>query len=86
MKKRILSILLAFSLTLALMPMTALADESAAVQAGSASAKVGETIQIPVTLASNPGIAAALLEISYEENILQLKTITKGAEIGRAHV
>ena len=79
MKKRILSILLAFCLTLALMPMTALADESAAVQAGSASAKVGETIQIPVTLASNPGIAAALLEISYEENILQLKTITKGA-------
>ena len=79
MKKRILSILLAFCLTLALIPMTALADESAAVQAGSASAKVGETIQIPVTLASNPGIAAALLEISYEENILQLKTITKGA-------
>ena len=79
MKKRLLSIILTFCMMFALAPAALLADESAAVQVDSASAKIGETVNIPVKLTSNPGIAAVTFEILYDEDLLTLKSIEKGS-------
>jgi len=78
MKKSLLSILLTFCLVLLLAPSAALADKGAVVLIGSADAEVGETIKLPVSLTSNPGIAAAMFDISYDETLLNLKSVEKG--------
>ena len=52
--------------------------EPAAIAVASIHATPGETVQIPVSITSNPGIAGAQLDIVFDEDTLTLKDIAKG--------
>lgn len=54
------------------------AGEPAVIAVASIHAAPGETVQIPVSITSNPGIAGAQLDIVFDEDVLTLKDIVKG--------
>lgn len=45
---------------------------------GSAYAKAGEQISIPICLKNNPGIAASILKVSYDSNVLTMDSFAYG--------
>ena len=45
---------------------------------GSAAAKAGETVTIPVSITKNPGIVSMKMTISYDESVLELIEATAG--------
>ncbi|MBQ9867751.1 MAG: Ig-like domain-containing protein [Lachnospiraceae bacterium] len=52
--------------------------KTAVMEVGSGKAEAGKSIDIPVKITTNPGIASAALTVSYNTTVLSLKTITKG--------
>ncbi len=58
--------------------MIVMAGEDAAVTVAEKKAKAGDTVEIPVEIKTNPGIASAALSVSYDAASLELKSITKG--------
>lgn len=77
MRKRFLSLLslvVIFSMAIAGTNVTAAATGE--VTAGSVSGKPGDTVEVPVNLVENPGIVSLYLSIGYDEEVLQLNSIT----------
>ena len=76
--KKIISLHLVVFLLFAAFPFCAFAESAPAFSVGTASAKAGETVQVPVCIADNSGIVALKVMISYDADVL---TFT-GAENG----
>lgn len=49
-----------------------------AVSVGGAAADVGETVTVPVSIASNPGIAGFTFQVNYDKSVLTPTAITAG--------
>ena len=47
---------------------------------GKASAKPGETVILPITIKNNPGFAAMILDLKYDEKVLTLQKVTFSPE------
>ena len=78
--RRLMIILLSVCLLSVLLLPAAATDSDAdcVISVGSASAFVGNTVEIPVYLTNNPGFAGASLEFSYDTSVLKLTRISKG--------
>lgn len=55
---------------------------SAIVTVGSASAKAGDDVDVPITIEDNPGMVAMLLSLEYDTDKLQLTGVTDGSIFG----
>lgn len=53
-------------------------SEKAEIKVGSASGKKGKTVRVPVTIDSNPGIMAMLIDFEYDSKILAYKGYSEG--------
>ncbi len=68
--------------TVPVMTTTAPAPTGAAVIVGTASAEKGGTVEVPVRLENNPGIAALSLNVTYDPAQLKLLEVTDGKILG----
>lgn len=57
-------------------------DDAGEITVGTASAAPGETITIPVSIASNPGINTFSLGFDYDNSVLELSDVTVAPELG----
>lgn len=78
--KRILSLFMVFVMVLSLAPVTALAADGPSITAtaNKSEAAIGDTIEVTVSLAGNPGFNDADLMLTFDRDILQftgLKTV-----------
>ena len=83
MKKKILclalSVLLIFGLTLVgCRKQEESKKADVTVSVGSAEAKVGDTVKLPVTIKGNPGIMALLIDFKFDSESLQFVGFEKG--------
>lgn len=63
--------------------VTLLADENApTIAVGTVSANTGDTVEIPISMSNNPGIAALSLGISYDTEKLKLVSAEDGKILG----
>ena len=78
--RRLMIILLSVCLLSVLLLPAAATDSDAdcVISVGSASAFVGNPVEVPVYLTNNPGFAGASLEFSYDTSVLKLTRISKG--------
>lgn len=51
---------------------------NAEIKVGTVSGKKGQTVRVPVTIKSNPGIMAMLLEFKYDKDVLKYKGYAEG--------
>lgn len=58
------------------------ADDAGEITVGTASAALGETITIPVSITSNPGINTFSLGFDYDDSALELLDVTVASELG----
>lgn len=63
----------------ALIPLTVLATTEPTFRVGDGTARPGESVQIPVTIAGNPGIIAFKIQIAYDASVLTLQSVTDSA-------
>ncbi len=75
MFKRIIGILCAIAILTTASAVVFAEDSVATISTTSAAAKVGETVDIEVIVAGNPGIAMALLEVDYDNKALKLTKV-----------
>ena len=73
--KKLIAICLAMLLCVSLLSVTASADASASISVASVAGTPGNVAQVTVNLNSNPGLAAMLFQISYDDSILELTSI-----------
>lgn len=76
--KRMLALVLVLAMSFALVTTSAIAADGLTISVGSAAAKAGETVTVPVTISNNPGILAAKLSISFNHEVLELTEMTNG--------
>ena len=62
--------------------MTINAEGTPTIEVGSATAKPGDTVEIPVTFKSNPGISAYTLAFTYDPEVLTLEDVKSADDIG----
>ena len=79
-KKRIMSAVI--SLIIALMNTAAFAVGTPAIIVSSPTASAGETVDVTVSLANNPGIVSMRLSIGYNSDVLTLKKVTDADILG----
>lgn len=53
-------------------------SEKAEIKVGTVSGKKGKTVRVPVTIESNPGIMAMLIDFEYDKEVLAYKGYSKG--------
>ena len=68
------------------MTVTALYEQNAVITdptfvVGNATASNGDTVQIPISVVNNPGIASIVIQASYDESILTLSEVSFNDEI-----
>ena len=78
MKKRIIAVALVFVILFAA-PCYA---EAPKIKLGSASAKPGETVEIPITLSGNTGFNSLGIEIDYNSDIMTLTDVEVNSSVG----
>lgn len=76
--KKIISLLLVVCLLVTALPSYAFAENTAVFSVGTASAKAGETVDIPVVISNNSGIVALKVTVSYDADVLALTGVTSG--------
>ena len=59
---------------------SAMPDKDFALKVNSVSAKAGETVQVTVDLANNPGFCGYVLDIEYDANAVTLASVTSGKD------
>ncbi|MCR5250074.1 MAG: Ig-like domain-containing protein [Lachnospiraceae bacterium] len=59
--------------------MIDMAEGEAAMKVAEQKAKPGDTVELPVEIETNPGIASAALSVSYDAASLELRSVTKGS-------
>lgn len=59
-------------------------ETGAAITVGNASCKVGDTFEIPITIADNTGFASLGIEIGYDAAALELKSVNSMVDTGVA--
>ncbi|MBQ9437477.1 MAG: Ig-like domain-containing protein, partial [Lachnospiraceae bacterium] len=59
-------------------PVSLKASGKALIEADEVTGEKGKTVQIPVRLTENPGIAAAMFEVTYQKDVLTLTGVDKG--------
>ncbi len=75
--KKVLSLILALSMILCWMATTAVADPGVIrMTVSTAEGKPGDTVELKVTIAENTGVAYLNIPIAYDENRLELTSIT----------
>lgn len=81
-RKRIFSAILVAAMLVSTIITTAFADGEFTATASSATAKAGETVDVTVSLANNPGIIALRLGVGYNSDVLTLTGVKDGAILG----
>ncbi|MBP5288855.1 MAG: hypothetical protein J6Z79_03170 [Clostridia bacterium] len=71
------------ALFLLLSPLSAYADSGVTLTLASVEGRVGDTVEIPLTLADNPGIVSAQIKLKFDETRLQLLSVKDGGILGR---
>ena len=71
------------ALFLLLSPLSAYADSGVTLTLASVEGCVGDTVEIPLTLADNPGIVSAQIKLKFDETRLQLLSVKDGGILGR---
>lgn len=80
--RKLMSVLLALTMILSLLPTYALASESMQVTIGGGTVKAGETVTVDISVTNNPGFANMSFYIEYDKNRLRLEEITGGTLFG----
>ncbi len=80
--KRIASLLLALCLICPL-ALLARADGGVSLTLAFAEGRVGEEVEIPLTLADNPGIISLQAKVKYDEEKLELLSVKDGGILGK---
>lgn len=80
MKKLAASLL---ALCLLFSPLSVYADGGVTLTLASVEGRVGDTVEIPLTLADNPGIVSAQIKLKFDETQLQLLSVTDGGILGK---
>lgn len=75
--KKTICVCLVF-LFLVLIPLQVMATEEPTFLVGDGTAKPGETVQVPVSIANNSGIIALCIHIAYDADVLTLQSVTDG--------
>lgn len=85
MKKKLIATLLAAVVALSLMSVSALAvDPDVQISAGAATAMTDAgTVQIPVSIDTNPGLVVGRVNVTWDEDVLALTGITYGTGLGQ---
>ena len=83
MKRKILCILLALAIIVAMCPTIAMADLSPTVSVGSTEIekKVDGSVSIDVSLSNNPGLISMALDITWDTSALELVSVTNTGDI-----
>ena len=77
--KRVSALLLTFLMLLSLMPVSAFAAEGeVVVEAGSATGKPGDTVDVTIKLTENPGIIGLNIRIGFDDTVLEI--VDKGTD------
>ncbi len=76
--KKILSVVLALSMILSMFTTISFATDTATIAASSATAKVGQTVDIKIDASNNPGLVSAKLNVSYDTTALKLVGVKDG--------
>ena len=79
MTKRMLAIILCLLLLLPFGSVPATAADAPKISAGTAQGSAGATVEIPVTLAGNPGLAIAVMKLEYDKTRLKLVGVSNTA-------
>jgi len=79
MTKRITAIMLCLLLLLPFGSVPAAAAAAPKISAGTAQGNAGATVEIPVTLAGNPGLAIAVMNLEYDKTRLKLVGVSNTA-------
>ena len=77
-KKRLAVSTLILLLLFSFSGVVALADNTAVISAGNVSGSAGETVTVPVTIKDSGGMAGGEVVISYDPEILEIKSIKNG--------
>ena len=73
--KKLVSILIALMLTISFVPVTAASTCGITITSVNIA---GDTVEVPVVISNNPGIAAAMLEIEFDKDALEPVSVEKG--------
>ena len=77
MNKKLISILLAIMLMLSAMPFAFASDAEPTMTISSATAALGESVTLTVSMQNNPGFNTFSLSFNYDPSCLNLKSVTK---------
>ena len=75
MKKRWISGLMLAVLLMGMLVPTAAAQQSGKLIVSDAAGKVGETVEVTVSLVDNPGVIALAMKVHYDPNKLELVSV-----------
>ena len=81
-KKRILSVLVVVAMLVSTVVTAVFADSNFTVTASSVTAEAGDTVNVTISLANNPGVIALRLAIGYDSDVLTLTNISDGGLLG----
>lgn len=78
MKKKILCLALGFLLVFGFIFVGCKGEDNVTISVGSATAKVGDTVKLPVTIKGNPGIMGLIIDFKFDSAQLKFIGFEKG--------
>lgn len=82
MRKKIISVFFVLALVLTFTGISAFAEEKPKLSVSSARANAGETVDITLSLSNNPGIISMLLNVDYNNEVLELLNAEDAGVLG----